>query len=234
MQIHQLHQHSPGRLIQAAAFQDSLLNGGKTLSTPAAADKQRDGVTDRSGSRHLGPDSAHRSVLETQNFPGFKGSLMDFRSFSSTFAPSEQSRGINGFTPALSVVGAPVAVVAGHQAASDEQDEVHEPPDAQAPQGEQLPHRGARVAQAEAVDPKAAQEEGVEQCGDEVVPRVPAWKAEQDSGLQTQVSSTFLQVLAQTLPSSGELVSRHILFAFKFKELIYHKFYVFKVSVLKK
>lgn len=37
---------------------------------------------------------------------------------------------------ALSVVGAPVAVVAGHQATSDEQDEVHEPPDAQASQGE--------------------------------------------------------------------------------------------------
>lgn len=37
---------------------------------------------------------------------------------------------------ALSVVGEPVAVVAGHQATSDEQDEVHEPPDAQASQGE--------------------------------------------------------------------------------------------------
>lgn len=77
---------------------------------------------------------------------------------------------------ALLVVGAPVAEVAGHQAASDEQDEVHEPPDAQASQGEQLPHRGARVAQAEAVNPKAAQEEGVEQRGDEVVARVSARK----------------------------------------------------------
>lgn len=79
-----------------------------------------------------------------------------------------------GRPAAPSVVGAPVAVVAGHQAASDEQDEVHEPPDAQASQGEQLPHRGSRVAQTEAVNPKAAQEEGVEQRGDEVVPRVPA------------------------------------------------------------
>lgn len=37
---------------------------------------------------------------------------------------------------AVSVVGAPVTVVAGHQATSDEQDEVHEPPDTQASQGE--------------------------------------------------------------------------------------------------
>lgn len=73
-----------------------------------------------------------------------------------------------------SVVGAPVAVVAGHEAAGDEQDEVHEPPDAQSAQCQQLAHRRARVAQAEAVDAEAAQEEGVEQRGDEVVARVPA------------------------------------------------------------
>lgn len=73
-----------------------------------------------------------------------------------------------------SVVGAPVAVVAGHEAAGDEQDEVDEPPDAQPAQREQLPHGGARVAQAEAVDPETAQEEGVEQRGDEVVSRVSA------------------------------------------------------------
>lgn len=79
-----------------------------------------------------------------------------------------------GLRAALSVVGAPVAGVAGHEAAGDEQDQVHEPPDAQTPQGEQLPHRRARVAQAEAVHAEAAQEEGVEQRGDEVVPRVPA------------------------------------------------------------
>lgn len=79
----------------------------------------------------------------------------------------------------LSVVGAPVAVVAGHQATSDEQDEVHKPPDAQASQREQLPHRSPRVAKTEAVNPKAAQEEGVEQRGDEVVPRVSAQKQAQ-------------------------------------------------------
>jgi len=72
-----------------------------------------------------------------------------------------------------SVVCAPVAVVAGHQATGDEQDQVHEPPDAQAAQGEQLPDGGAGVAQAEAVDPEAAQEEGVQQRGDEVVAGVP-------------------------------------------------------------
>lgn len=75
---------------------------------------------------------------------------------------------------AQSVVGAPVAGIAGHQAAGDEQDQVHEPPDAQASQREQLPHCGARVAEAEAVDPEAAQEEGVEQRGDEVVSGVSA------------------------------------------------------------
>lgn len=79
-----------------------------------------------------------------------------------------------GLRAALSVVGAPVAGVAGHEAPGDEQDQVHEPPDAQTPQGEQLAHRRARVAQAEAVHAEAAQEEGVEQRGDEVVPRVPA------------------------------------------------------------
>lgn len=73
----------------------------------------------------------------------------------------------------VSVVGAPVAVVAGHQAPGDEQDQVHEPPDSKASQGEQLSNGGAGVAQAEAVHPETAQEEGVEQRGDEVVAGVP-------------------------------------------------------------
>lgn len=74
----------------------------------------------------------------------------------------------------LSVVGAPVAVIAGHQAASDEQDQVHKPPDSQASQGEQLPHSSAGVAQAETIHPETTQEEGVQQRGDEIVPSVPA------------------------------------------------------------
>ena len=82
-----------------------------------------------------------------------------------------------------SVVGTPVAVVAGHQSAGDEQDEVDEPPDAQSPQGEQLAHRRARVAQAEAVHAEAAQEEGVQQRGDEVVARVPGTQQGQQSRL---------------------------------------------------
>lgn len=72
----------------------------------------------------------------------------------------------------LSVVRAPVAVVAGHEAARDQQDQIHEPPDPQTAQREQLPHRRARVAQTETIHPEAAQEEGVEQRGDEVVSRV--------------------------------------------------------------
>lgn len=74
--------------------------------------------------------------------------------------------------PSHSVVGAPVAVVAGHQAASDEQDQVHEPPDSQASKSEQLPNSGTRVAQAETINPKTAQEEGVQQRGDEIVSSV--------------------------------------------------------------
>lgn len=68
-----------------------------------------------------------------------------------------------------SVVGAPVAVVTGHEAACDEQDKVHKPPDPQTSQSQQLPHRRARVAQAEAIHAEASQEEGVEQRGDKVV-----------------------------------------------------------------
>lgn len=61
-----------------------------------------------------------------------------------------------------SVVCAPVAVIAGHQAASDEQDQVYKPPDAKTSQGEQLPDSGAGVAQAETIDPKTTEEEWVE------------------------------------------------------------------------
>lgn len=76
--------------------------------------------------------------------------------------------------PSHSVVGAPVAVIAGHQAAGDEQDQVHKPPDAKTSQGEQLPNSGARVAQAETIDPKTTEEEWVEQRGDEIVSGVSA------------------------------------------------------------
>lgn len=74
--------------------------------------------------------------------------------------------------PFVSVVGAPVAVVAGHQAAGDEEDQIYEPPDPEASQGEQLADSGASVAQTETVDPKTTQEEGVQQRGNEVVPSV--------------------------------------------------------------
>lgn len=93
---------------------------------------------------------------------------------------------------AFSVVGAPVAVIAGHQAASDEQNQVHKPPDAQASQGEQLPDGGACVAQAEAVDPKAAKEEGVQQRGDEVVSSVSARKQQQKEVQWASISETHL------------------------------------------
>lgn len=71
-----------------------------------------------------------------------------------------------------SVVGAPVAVVTGHETTGDEEDEVHKPPDAKASKGQQLPHSGPSVAKTEAVNAKTTQEEGIQQCGDEVVTRV--------------------------------------------------------------
>ena len=73
----------------------------------------------------------------------------------------------------MSVIGAPVAVIAGHQATGDEQDQVHEPPDSQASKGEQLPHSGAGVAQAEPIDSETTQEERVQQRGDKIVSCVP-------------------------------------------------------------
>ena len=80
----------------------------------------------------------------------------------------------------FSVVRAPVAVVTGRQAASDEQDQVHKPPDSQASQGEQLPDGGAGVTEAETVDPETTQEEGVQQRGDEIVSSVSAQKKVQE------------------------------------------------------
>lgn len=72
----------------------------------------------------------------------------------------------------LLVIGAPIAVIAGHQTASNEQDQIHKPPDSQTSEGEQLPHCGTGVAEAETIDPKTTQEEGVQQRGDEVVSSV--------------------------------------------------------------
>lgn len=72
----------------------------------------------------------------------------------------------------LSVVCAPVTVIAGHQSTGDKQNQVHKPPDSQASQGEQLPNRSPCVAQAETINPETAQEEGIQQCGDEVVSSV--------------------------------------------------------------
>lgn len=70
-----------------------------------------------------------------------------------------------------SVERAPVAAVAGSQSSGYEQDEIHEPPDPQASESQELPNSSARVAQAEAVHAEAAQEKGVEERGDEVVTR---------------------------------------------------------------
>lgn len=107
-----------------------------------------------------------------------------------------------------SVVCAPVAVIAGHQAASDEQDQVHKPPDAETSQGEQFPDSGARVAQAETIDPKTTEEEGVEQRGDEIVSGV---SAHNDTIIRHTLWTHGLSVRLWTLPSSGELVVCHFL-----------------------
>lgn len=78
-------------------------------------------------------------------------------------------RGLPESARLMSVESAPVAVVTWRQTPSDEEDQVNEPPDAQASQRQQLAHSGTSVAQAEAVHSKAAQEEGVQQSGDEIV-----------------------------------------------------------------
>lgn len=82
-----------------------------------------------------------------------------------------------GWAALPSVHGAPVAAVAGHQPAGDEENQVHKPPDAQASQSQQLPHGGPGVAQAESIHSKASQEKRVEQSGYEVVSSVPATAA---------------------------------------------------------
>lgn len=86
-------------------------------------------------------------------------------------------RAAAGIRTALSIHRAPVAAIAGHQPAGDEQDQIHEPPDPQPAQGQQLPHGGPGVAEAEPIHSEAPQEEGVEQSGDEVVSSVPAMGA---------------------------------------------------------
>lgn len=73
-----------------------------------------------------------------------------------------------------SVHSAPIAAIAGHQPPSDEEDQIHKPPDPETSQSQQLPHSGARVAEAEAIHAKAAQEKRVEQSSDEVMAGVPA------------------------------------------------------------
>lgn len=81
-----------------------------------------------------------------------------------------------GWKRLRSVERAPVAAVARRQSSGYEEDEIHEPPDSQASESEELPDGGARVAQTEAVHAEAAQEERVQERGDEVVARVfDAW-----------------------------------------------------------
>lgn len=70
------------------------------------------------------------------------------------------------------VDSAPVAAITRHQPSSDEQNEVHKPPDPKSPQCQQLPDGCAGVSQTEAIDAETPQEEGVEQRGYEVVSRV--------------------------------------------------------------
>ena len=71
----------------------------------------------------------------------------------------------------------PVAVVLRVQPAGDQQDDVDEPPDSHAAEGEELPDCGARLAQAEAVQPQEAQQDRVEQRRQEVVVGISAVSA---------------------------------------------------------
>ena len=70
-------------------------------------------------------------------------------------------------------VGDPVAVVLGVEAAGHQQDDVDQPPDAHASQGQQLADCGAGLAEAESVEAEEAEQDGVEEGRQEVVVRVP-------------------------------------------------------------
>lgn len=72
-------------------------------------------------------------------------------------------------TAAVLVYSTPVAAITGHQASSDEQNQVDKPPDPESSQGQQLPDGCSSVPQTEPVDAKTSQEEGVEQRGYKVV-----------------------------------------------------------------
>ena len=70
-------------------------------------------------------------------------------------------------------VGDPVAVVLGVEAARHQEDDVDQPPDAHAAQGQQLSDGGAGLAEAEAVEAEEAEQDGVEERRQEVVVRIP-------------------------------------------------------------
>ena len=73
----------------------------------------------------------------------------------------------------LSVELFPAIAPIGSGGASQQEDHIHHPPHPHCPQGEQLGHTQAGVAQAEAVHSQDPQEHRVEEDAGEVVPIVP-------------------------------------------------------------
>jgi hypothetical protein len=66
----------------------------------------------------------------------------------------------------------PIGVVGRHQLAVDEQNDVDEPPEAESAQCDHLADRDADVTQRVAIDGEQAEEDRIEERGQEVVRRV--------------------------------------------------------------
>lgn len=114
--------------------------------------------------------------------------------------------GLCHFLLSVLVVSAPVAIITGHQATSDEQDQVHKPPDSQASQGQKLPNSSSSVAQAETIHPKASQEEGVQQCGYEIVSSVSVEIRKRPLKLESKSNSLITVTLSVCKPVGVQYV----------------------------
>ena len=66
----------------------------------------------------------------------------------------------------------PVGVIFRSEFSGDEQDDVDDPPDAEATHGQELSDGGARLSEAEPVEAQKPEEDGVEEGRQEVVVRV--------------------------------------------------------------
>lgn len=106
----------------------------------------------------------------------------------------------------------PVRIIVRVEMSSDEEEDVHHPPNAKPPQSEELPHPGACEAETESVQSEEAEEDAVEEGGDEVVVGVADAREaspEEDPGpgaLDTVQNSTASLGLLHLLPALASVV----------------------------